>query len=316
MKRRRPRLLAIESAFPGANVMLRLLEPPGSCRETLREQVYSGSYDKPFVVDTGTRRFLHFDFAAVQSAMEMSNPGRLTLAYTRKMMAFLLFNRAPERILLLGLGGGSLAKFCCANLPAASVTAVESNRDVIALRGEFGIPADDHRFRVVHADGAAYVSALTRCKDVILADACDRSGLAAEIDSIEFYRKARGRLTPCGVFAINLCGDRVSIATHLSKLRDAFEGELLALRVQSDSNLIVFGFRGRRPDRHWEQIESGAPELRRRFRLDFPRYASRIVRDSKLLSSQSLSAKSSRASGAPTSRRASAIASIDPESVR
>jgi len=282
MKRRSPRLLAIESAFPGANVMLRLLEPPGSCRETLRERVYSGSYDKPFVVDTGTRRFLHFDFAAVQSAMELGNPGRLTLAYTRKMMAFLLFNGTPDRILLLGLGGGSLAKFCYANLPAAAVTVVESNRDVIALRDEFSIPADDHRFRVVNADGAAYISELTRSKDVILADACDRSGLAAEIDSVDFYRKARGRLSPGGLFVINLCGDRLSVAAHLAKLRDAFEGELLSLRVQNDSNLIVFGFRERRPDSPWEQIESLAPDLRRRFRLDFPRYARRIALDSKL----------------------------------
>jgi spermidine synthase len=286
MKRRSRRLLAIESAYPGANVMFRLLEPPGSCRETLREQVYSGSYDKPFVVDTGTRRFLHFDFAAVQSAMELSNPGRLTLAYTRKMMAFLLFNCAPDRILLLGLGGGSLAKFCYANLPTASVTVVELNRDVIALRDEFSIPADDHRFRVVNADGAAYTAGLTRCKDVILADACDRSGLAAEIDSVDFYRTARGHLSPGGVFVINLCGDRFSVAEHLKKLRDAFEDELLSLKVQNDSNLIVFGFRERRPDSHWGRIESTAPDLRRRFRLDFPRYARRIARDSKLCEAQ------------------------------
>jgi spermidine synthase len=95
---------------------LRLLEPPESCHETLRERLYSGSYDKPFVVDNGPRRFLHFDFGAIQSVMELSNPVRLALAYTRKMMAFLLFNRTPKRILLLGLGGGSLAKFCYANL--------------------------------------------------------------------------------------------------------------------------------------------------------------------------------------------------------
>jgi spermidine synthase len=262
--------------------MLRLLEPPGSCRETLREQVYSGSYDKPFVVDTGSRRFLHFDFAAVQSAMELSNPERLALAYTRKMMAFLLFNGSPDRILLLGLGGGSLAKFCYANLPAASVTAVELNRDVIALREEFGVPADDDRFRVINADGAAYISGLTRCKDVILADACDRSGLAAELDSIEFYRKARRHLSANGVFVINLCGDKYSTTAHLTKLREAFEDELLSLQVRNDSNLIVFGFRNRRPDLHWERIVAGAAELKRRFRLDFPRYARRIARDSKV----------------------------------
>jgi len=136
--------------------MLRLLEPPGSCHEILRERVYAGSYDKPFVVDNGPRRFLHFDLGAIQSAMELSNPVRLALAYTRKMMAFLLFNHAPKRILLLGLGGGSLAKFCYANLPAASLTAIELNRDVITVLDEFAVPADDHRFRVINADDVSF----------------------------------------------------------------------------------------------------------------------------------------------------------------
>ena len=95
MKGRLSRLLAIESPIANANVMLRLLEPQDSCHQELRRKLYSGSYDKPFVVDNGQRRFLHFDFEAIQSAMELSNPKRLALAYTRKMMAFLLFNRTP-----------------------------------------------------------------------------------------------------------------------------------------------------------------------------------------------------------------------------
>jgi len=262
--------------------MLRLLEPPGSCHSSLRERVYSGSYDRPFVVDNGLRRFLHFDFGAVQSAMELSNPVRLALAYTRKMMAFLLFNRTPKRILLLGLGGGSLAKFCYANLPAASLTAIEVNQDVIALRDEFGVPADDHRFRVINADGAAHISILTHLKDVILADACDRTGIAAELGSVEFYRKARRRLSASGVFVANICGGKDSVAAHLTNLRDAFDDELLSLQVQKDGNIIVFGFKKRRPDLHWERIEAGAAELKRRFHLDFPGYAHRIAVDSKL----------------------------------
>lgn len=260
--------------------MLRLLEPQDSCHEKLRERVYSGSYDKPFVVDNGRRRFLHFDFWAVQSAMELSNPERLALAYTRKMMAFLLFNRAPERILLLGLGGGSLAKFCYRNLPAASITAVEVNQDVIALRDEFGIPADDHRFRVINANGAAYVSVPSHCKDVILADACDRAGIAAELDSVEFYRKARRRLSAEGVFVTNLCGDQHAVAAHLTKLRDAFDDELLSLRVRQDGNVIVFGFSENRPDWEWDRIEAGAVDLKRQFRLDFPSYARGMALDS------------------------------------
>ncbi len=282
MKQKSSRLLAIESPFPGANVKLRLLEPPDSCHETLLERVYSGSYDKPFVVDNGPRRFLHFDFAAIQSVMEVSSPIRLALAYTRKMMAFLLFNHAPKRILLLGLGGGSLAKFCYANLPAASLTAVEVNPDVIALRDEFGVPADDHRFRVINADGAGYVSTTGHRKDVILADACDRTGIATELGSVEFYRKSRRRLSAGGIFVANICGDKDTAGSHLKNLREAFEDELLSLQVQADDNIIVFGFKKRRPDLHWGRIEAAAEDLKRRFHLDFPSYAQSIAVDSQL----------------------------------
>jgi spermidine synthase len=282
VKRRPSRLLAIESPFPDANVKLRLLEPPDSCHETLRERVYSGSYDKPFVLDNGPRRFLHFDFGAIQSVMELSNPVRLALAYTRKMMAFLLFNRTPKKILLLGLGGGSLAKFCFANLPAASLTAVELNQDVISLRDEFGIPADDHRFRVINADGADYVSILAHSKDVILADACDRKGIAAGLGSVEFYRKARRGLSANGIFVANICGDKDTAAAQLAKLREAFEDELLSLKVQTDGSIIVFGFKERRSDVNWERIEADAADLKQRFHLDFPRYARCMAVDSNL----------------------------------
>jgi spermidine synthase len=276
MKRRSARLLAIESQFADSNFMLRLLEPPGSCHETLREKVASGSYDKPFVVDNGPRRFLHFDFGAIQSVMELSNPVRLALPYTRKMMAFLLFNGAPRRILLLGLGGGSIAKFLYANLPESSLTAVEVNEHVIALRDEFNVPADDHRFRVINADGAAYLSRIRQGKDVILADACDRTGTAAQLDSVEFYRRARRKLSAGGVFAVNLCGSSLTIDAHLSKIREAFYGAVLTLPVRKDGNVIAFGFKERRRAHSWERIEAEAADLKQRFRLDFPHYAHRI----------------------------------------
>jgi spermidine synthase len=277
MKRASPRLLAIESLYKDENVMLRLLEPRGSSRKALHQQVYSGSYAKPFVIDNGPRRFLHFDLDAVQSAMDLGDPARLALPYTRKMMAFLLFNPAPKRILLLGLGGGSLAKFCYAYLPAATLTAVEVNQDVIDLREEFGVPGDDHRFRVIKGDGAAYVSTMTQREDVIVADACDRNGMAAAFDSLAFYRKARRYLAPGGVFVTNLCGDKLATAAHLSKLRDAFGDALLTLAVRKGGNVIVLGFKERPANLRWKRIEAQAAELKRRYRLDFPRYARRMA---------------------------------------
>jgi spermidine synthase len=159
----RPRqLLTIESPLPRSHFMLRLLEPRGSCPDELWARLRAGTYDKPFVLDKGLRRMLHFDFGATQSAMLLDAPQRLLLAYTREMMTFLLFNPDPQRILLLGLGGGSIAKYCYRHLPCAEITAVEISADVIALREMFSIPADDQRFRVVRADAVAYVAAPRR----------------------------------------------------------------------------------------------------------------------------------------------------------
>lgn len=283
MTRRETRLLAIDSPFPEPHSVLRLLEPPGSCHKTLWERLFAGTYDKPFIVDSGPRRFLHFGLDTVQSAMRLDDPDRLSLRYTRKMMAFLLFSSAPERILLLGLGGGSLAKFCYQRLPCTALTAVEVNPDVIALREEFRIPRDDARFRVICADALTYVARLNQSKDVILADACDRAGIAPEINTIEFYQHAHRCLSPEGVFVINMCSDIDRCLAHLAKLRAVFGSEFMTLQVRPNGNVIVFAFKELlRAAIDWERLESTAVDLKRRFSLDFPKYVRRIALDWKL----------------------------------
>ena len=54
--------------------------------------------------------YLHVGGEAIQSAMRMDDPFALELDYTRCMMAFLLFHPQPRRALMIGLGGGSIAR--------------------------------------------------------------------------------------------------------------------------------------------------------------------------------------------------------------
>jgi len=257
--------------------VLRLLEPPGSCRQSLCERVFDGTYDKPFIVDSWPWRYLHLDFESVQSAMHLEDPDKLCLAYTRKMMAFLLFNRTPKRILLLGLGGGSLAKFCYRRLHRATVTVIEINPAIIALREQFRIPPDDERFRVIRGDGSAYVAHLPPRKDVILVDACDRQGVAPELDAIEFYQNTQRCLAPRGMLVINLCGDRKCCASHLRKIRDVYGDAFLALKVKSSRNVIVFAFKARRARIDWDRLNIMAVNLKCRLGLNFPQYVNRMA---------------------------------------
>jgi spermidine synthase len=274
------RLFSLPSPSPAGST-LRFLEPPNTCPDALWDRLFKGSYDKPFIVDARRRRFLHFDLDAVQSAMDLSQPERLCLAYTRSMMAFLLFNRCPRNLLLLGLGGGSLARFCHRHLPDTRITVVELNEHVLSLREEFHVPADDARFRVIHTDAATYVAQSSPCQDIVLADACNRAGIAPELDNCEFYSNAFGCLAPEGIFVANLCGSPESLNAHFLKIRETFGEQWLALPVRPDGNIVVFAFRGE-PPTSFTTLEAVAPDLKRQFGLDFPRYVQRIMRASRL----------------------------------
>jgi len=275
-------LFVMEGA--AGHFVLKFLEPAGSCGNTLWQRLHDRTYGKPFVLEFGKRRYLYLDRDNIQSAMHVQRPDGLSLGYTRTMMAFLLFNAVPSRILMLGLGGGSMAKFCYHRLPSSVITAIEVSADVIALREEFCIPRDDARFRVIHADGAAYLSGKAQRKDVILADACDAVGIAPELDTPEFYQSVWHRLSAAGVFVMNLCGDRSRWHSHLERLRLTFGKSLMTLRTRSDSNVIVFAFKGFPVHIQGEQLDERALNLQKRFGIDFPRYVKAFALDSKLRS--------------------------------
>jgi spermidine synthase len=272
-------LLAMASPFPTADSVLRLLEPDGSSPNLLWDRVFTGTYDKPFIVDSGRIRSLHFDLDCVQSSMDLDDPYELSLAYTRNMMAFLLFNSAPDRILLLGLGGGSLAKFCYRQLPSSAITVIEVNPDVLALRNAFRIPADDARFRVVREDACTYLGNLPYRKDVLLADACDREGITSGLNALEFYQNAWNGLSEHGVFVTNLCANQEDCASHLTKIRRVFGEGYMQLSVRPDGNLIVLAFKERLENIEWDRLTSTADNLRREYRIPFPHYVRRMALD-------------------------------------
>jgi spermidine synthase len=134
---------------------------------------------EPIVYQDEDRLTLQFQIGEIQSEMLAHNPNFLVLSYTRTMMAFLLFHSDPRRIAMIGLGGGSMPKWCYRQLPSADITVIEINPKVIALRDEFHIPPDDYRFRVICEDGADYVARTSELTEVLLVDGIRYSWAAA-----------------------------------------------------------------------------------------------------------------------------------------
>ena len=201
--------------------------------------------NKPLVIQNDQVISLYFDARGVQSTMLRHDPTALALGYTRTMMGFLLFRPFPRRISMIGLGGGSLAKYCYRHLPDTTITAVEINPDVIALRDRFHLPRDDHRFRVVCADGAQYVRVLNHRPDVLLLDGFNADGLPAELGSKTFYEACRRRLSDDGILVANLVTDEPGFRSYLRSLREVFANSLaLAPSEGSDHNITVFAWNG------------------------------------------------------------------------
>lgn len=185
-------------------------------------QALHNSQGKPFVFDHDGMRTLHLDGRFIQSAMRIAAPNELLLSYTKAMTAFLLINPAPRHILMIGLGGGSLAKFCYQQLRATRITVLESERDVIALRHKFSIPADNARFRVVHADAAEYLAVTRERVDVILHDGFDADGQAPGLCSEHFYLQCERVLDDDGILVLNLLGDTDDLLPTMLGLHSVF----------------------------------------------------------------------------------------------
>jgi hypothetical protein len=93
-------------------------------------------YTGPCRTRRGNRRTLEFAPGDIQSEMLLSRPMRWCWPM-RAMMCFVLFVPRPRHIVMVGLGGGSLAKFCHRHFPGARITVIELRADVIALRDAF-----------------------------------------------------------------------------------------------------------------------------------------------------------------------------------
>jgi spermidine synthase len=279
--------LEFESPWACQPGTVRVRQPKqGVTRDELAKRAWRDELTQPYIFDSLYERRMHFTNQATQSAMLLADPDALIAQYTRKMMAFLLFNPNPRHIVMIGLGGGSLAKFCYRHLPRSRITVVEISEDVIALREEFCIPKDDERFRVVHEDGARYVERLEEPMDVLLIDAFDADGIALSLAKSDFYASAARQLTETGMLVMNFWGPCARYVDNLVQARAAF-GHTLVLGPRSgDHNDLLVGFKQLPPHAITDELESVAHSLQMRLKLVFPRYLRLICQGHSLAGAQ------------------------------
>jgi spermidine synthase len=176
----------------------------------------------------------------------------------------LLPHDRPRRVLLLGLGAGSVARALRALDPAAEIVGVELNPEVLSLaRRHFDL--DRLRIELAIGDALEYLRRERRRFDLIVEDLFvgpSRSVRKPEWVPAEGYRLIRRRLRPGGYVVSNTIHETASIARAMGPLG----GRVLSLDVTSHWNRILVGGSGLRPRELRRRLHAGHPELARKLR--------------------------------------------------
>lgn len=198
----------------------------------------------PYVREELGSRSLHFSMSAIQSRMDLRRPDALELEYTRLMMGWLMLRPAAEKLAMIGLGGGSIAKFCHRHLPRTSMVAVEIDPRVIALREAFHLPPDDTRLRVACGDGTQFVAATDERFDVLMVDAFEAEGMPAALGTQRFYDDCLDALAADGLLVVNLHAGDPQHELHIDRIARSFGHRTLHVDDGGGTNCVVFAAKG------------------------------------------------------------------------
>jgi spermidine synthase len=160
------------------------------------------------------------------------------------MMGFLLYCPKPLRIAMIGLGGGSIPKYCHATLPDTDITVVEINPDVIALRNRFFVPEDDMRFRVLCEDGAEFATRMRNRFDVLIVDGFTEAGQPPVLSTQRFYNDCRDCLSERGILVVNLPDVPQTYDALFARIKHSFSHHALLIAAEDSGNRIAFAGNG------------------------------------------------------------------------
>lgn len=245
------------------------------------------------VLEDRTTRSLHFDNGPVQSRMYLADPYSLALTYTRHLMACLLFRPEPKRVLQIGLGGGSAAKFLWHYFPETDTCVVEQTPEVLEIAYEYFALPRDGRLAVQIGNGVEFVCADRAGPgyDLLMVDAYEAHQMCPQVAQQGFVNACRERLAPGGVLTMNLwSGRREAYHAALEALALGFDHRVLVLPVPGKSNVIALAFEAE-PELSVRRLRPVALALADRLQMDFGRFLrqlqrSNLPRDGRLILSR------------------------------
>jgi len=157
-----------------------------------------------------------------ESVSNLLDPNDLPLRYAQVMTIATIYPEAPRKILMLGLGGGSISTYLGRFMPEAAIMTVEIDPGVItAAKTYFGL-RETERMRYRAGDGRVFLNRNSELYDLILLDAYRGGYVPFHLLTRQFYTLVKQRLAPGGAAAFNVHDGSKLYASTVKTLGEVF----------------------------------------------------------------------------------------------
>ena len=166
-------------------------------------------YRNILVEDNDNLRCLRFNVKTSksnQSCLDKSDPQRLVFNYTKLLFSGLLINDNPKKILIIGLGGGTMSNTLHLLYPNAEITNVEIDPSMITVARKYFNFIENDRVTSVVQDGRIFVkrAALKEQQfDWIILDAFNGDYIPEHLLTKEFLTETKQLLSEDGLLSAN-----------------------------------------------------------------------------------------------------------------
>jgi spermidine synthase len=176
-----------------------------------------------------------------QSVVKMDDLNYLGLPYAKAAMIGLAFTDHVERILVIGLGGGSIPMFLRKHYPNAHIDVVDVDPQIIALAKRYFNFSEDSSLNVYAQDGRKFIAQVQKPYDLIFLDAFTEAGIPRHLATKEFLLDLKRALKFSGAIIANLWGTPAVNPLYKSMLRTYQEvfHEVYRLSVPEAGNKVI-----------------------------------------------------------------------------
>jgi spermidine synthase len=226
-------------------------------------------YNDIFINKRGRELTMAFQlkgFDYTESVTNLADPDDLPIRYTQVMTLAVAYPPIPNKVLMLGLGGGTISSYLGRFLPDAAIDTVEIDPAVVtAAKTYFGI-RETARVRYLEGDGRVWLNRHADKYDLILVDAFHGGYVPFHLLTKEFYTLLKSRIAPGGAAAFNVHDGTKLYASTLTTLRAVFPAVHLYPTGVGEVIVVVTADAAPEP----ATLAQRAASLQEKYRFRFP----------------------------------------------